>query len=339
MLCELKRTYGKTLRDVIEYSTLRFTHWNVPTGKDSVVKALTEYTNGTAKGGNSVQELVEIVKARQAAGKAVLIWAHKASMGCNNIPQALEAALQKGGVDTMKMINNPNSRGGKESVPQVRVENYGQHDATNKYSYCNVVILFGVQRRQLGDISAAILGVDRELGAKLKYAEVYAARVGESAVVSQQAIGRGVSRVTLNGIAGEQETILFYEDTADFNLTERLVDIYPGAKWDEYQPRFAKESKGLVSRWAPIVLKHANESGRERISSRDLKAGVDANVCGHSWSDILDEVCRLSAVGHKEYSLVSDLPYRASPWIREGRSLVRATAERYGFKDETVAAA
>jgi hypothetical protein len=339
LLRELKETHGKTLRDVIDYTSLRFTRWNVPTGKDSVVKALTEYTNGTAKGGNSVQELAEIVKARQAAGKAVLIWTHKSSMGCNNIPQALEAALEKGGVDTTKKINNPFSRGGKESVPQVRVENYGRHDATNKYSYCNVVVLFGVQRRQLGDISAAILGVDRELGGRLKYQEVYAARVGESAVGSQQAIGRGTSRVTMNGVAGEQETILFYEDTVDFNLTERLADIYPGAKWDDYQPRYAKESKTLVQTWAPIVLKHANESGRERISSRDLKASVDANVCGHSWSDILDEVCRLSAVEHKEYSLVGELPYRATPWNREGRSLVKASAERYGFKDETTEAA
>jgi hypothetical protein len=157
MLLQLRHSYGKTLRDLIDCSDLTFTHWDVPTGKDSVVKALTEYNAGSSKGGNPVLELVEVVKARQAAGQAVLIWTHKRSAGCHDIPQALEAALAKGGVDLSRRITNPFSRS-KEQVPQVQVQNFGQHDATNRYSYCDVVVLFGVQRRQLGDISAAILG-------------------------------------------------------------------------------------------------------------------------------------------------------------------------------------
>ncbi|QOJ36864.1 MAG: hypothetical protein HRU82_18755 [Nitrospira sp.] len=340
MLNELKQSYRKTLRDVIDYSSMQFLHWNVPTGKDSVVKALNEYTKGQAKGGNPVVELIEIVKARQAAGKAVLIWTHKSSMGCKDIPQALEAALAKGGVDTMQMVNNPNRRSGKEQVQQIVVENYGKHDATNKYSYCNVVILFGVPRRQLGDISAAILGVDRELGGKLKYQEVYSARVGESAVGAQQAIGRGISRITLNGKAGGQETILFYEDTVDFNLSERLVEIYPGASWDAYQPVYAKESKTLVSKGVEAVMNFLDmvpaEQNEMKMLALKVATGMQSTAKA-TWSRIMDQVEAEYSNPHKKTPLMPDGTFPATPWKREGHSLVRVEAGLYGLKDETAA--
>jgi hypothetical protein len=97
--------------------------------------------------------------------------------------------------------------------------------------------------------------------------------------VAQQAIGRGRSRTTLNGKAGRQDTILFFTEDQDFNITARLKAVYPGVTWMEYQPVFAKESQPtLIEVWSEKVLRHWDSLPMEveEQKSRRLKKTVGA---------------------------------------------------------------
>ena len=130
-------------------------------------------------------------------------------------------------------------------------------------------------------------------------------------------------------------SFMIYQDTSTFNLTERLVPLYPGAKWETYKPTFDKETEPtLIDVWSERVLKYLDglPANKKQISSRTLKVSAGANdVAPRTWNRIVDRTCQLSAMDRKDMYFSVDGIYRAILWNREGRSVVRATVERYGL--------
>jgi hypothetical protein len=330
-LLNMRRWYKKSLKDIKDCSSHTVIHWNKGAGKDNVSQDLTEFMEGKAVGGNIILEVVEQVKLWVAHGKAVLLWTHKFDNCKRDLSLLLRNALGKGGIDLSSKVQDNYSRG-REFKDQVVVENYGRHDASNAYSYCEVVVHVGVQRRNATELAAAICGAKRDLGAKLIYQEISSVQTSDAVATLQQSNGRGQSRVTVDGKSLPQISWFIFHETKELSLTEALRPLYPGAKWENYRPLFAQAPEPtLIEAWGQKVRDYLEHLPLEakKISSRQLKREVKAGkVAARTWNRIIDHVCSNSAMPHKRPSSMVDgiVPNSAGismAWKRSGQCIVR----------------
>jgi hypothetical protein len=231
----MKRWYRKGLKDLKDCSDLTFWHWNTGAGKGNVSQDLNDYIDRKATGGNIILEVVEQVRRWAAEGRAVLLWTHKFDNAKRDLSKLLRDALVQGGVNMDTMVQDKYARG-KVMKEQVVVENYGRHDASNAYAYCDVVIHVGVQRRNLTDISAGMVGAVRSLGAKVVYQHVRSVQTSDTVSTLQQSNGRGQSRITVDGKVMPQLSWMIFHETKDQSITEGLKGLYPGATWVDSHP-------------------------------------------------------------------------------------------------------
>ncbi len=341
----LHESYGKTLSTLLDFSRLTFKRWNVAAGKDVVNSELQAYLAGETTRTNLISEVVSFVKERQKDGKNILIWTHSKASQTVDLPELLRTALSRGGVDLSVKVSNPHDEG--KLVPQVVVSNYGLHDGTNQYSYCDVEVLLGVQRRKTGDIAASMLGADHKLPGGLDYKELYECRVNESAITVHQTIGRASSRITKDGIANPQETLLVYQDTYrdSWILTPLLKELYPGSVWSDFKTKYERPAKtpGLMETWAKTVHAYLDTlpETTEKVSSRGLKVAVGGeSVAPRTWATVVKMVTGETCMGtiRSERSLYDPLHF-SSQWSLEGSSLVRMSAEYFTVPEESMTAA
>ncbi len=315
-LLEMKRRHGKELKDLKDCSDQTFIHWNKGAGKDAVSRDLKAYLDGTAKGGNLILEVVEQVKQWQAQGKAILVWCHKADKEKHDLTQLLRDAFDKAGIDRESTVVDPYSRT-QELKPQVVVENYGKHDASNTWSYCSVVAHVGIQQRESVELAGAMCGAKRDLGTSLVYRQVDSVQLAEKAATFQQATGRGQSRVTVDGKALPQISFLIYKNSRHYDLTGKIAPWFPEAQWVKYKPVFCDEAEeGLMETWTEKVQEYLEglPQDQTKVGSKTVKKAVHAEgVVSSTWARITKA----------EYD----------GWRREGQTFVSTLADDYDYSE------
>jgi hypothetical protein len=319
-LKQMKAWYRKGLADLKDCSDHEFQHWDTGAGKDKVASDLKDYLAGKAVGGNLILEIVEKVKTYSAQGRNILIWTHKHDRTGTNLVTLLVQALEKGGCDLTKMVRDRFSKGHPER-PQIVVSNYGQHDANNSWTYCDVVIHLGIQERQDAELAGAMCGQLHSLGSRLTHAQIKSVKVSEKAATLQQSTGRGQCRVTVNGKSLPQISIVIFSSSRDNGLTEKIQAAFPKSRWSKMETKYVVEEVGLIETWVKKVETYLETELKDKLSSRSLKRVLKG-----------DDIA--SATWTKVTKLVSD---RSITWKGEGQSMVRQKAENYGFTIEAVA--
>ena len=334
-LKDMYRLYGKRLKDLRDCSTHTMIHWNKGCGKDIVERDAQAYLDNKAIGGNVILEMLEIVRCEVEKGKAVAVWTHSKGMHGTDLQRSVGQCLRKAGLlDGL----TPQQR------PQVVIDNYGQHDATNKYSYTQVAVLLGVMRRHECELAGAICGESRDIERVVNHAEVRKVKVADVAVTILQTIGRSCGRNVVNGTCEPQTSYMIYPNSKGEDITAVLRPQFPKARWEAYRPRFAVVSMGVTARWVEKVLEYLDRqpSTVKKISSRTLKVEVGASViAANTWTRIINQVCEQSSNVTRDHKnlLMGDgeIPSwlsTSTPWRRAGQSVVRVDAEFFGFTVE-----
>jgi hypothetical protein len=177
-------------------------------------------------------EVVEKVKTYTAQGRNNLIWTHKHDHAGTNLVTLLVQALELAGCDLTKRTRDRFSKGHPERE-QIVVNNYGQHDASNSWTYCDVVIHLGIQERQEAELAGAMCGQLHNLGAQLTHADIKSVRMAEKAATFQQSTGRGQCRVSVNGKALPQLSIVIFKASRDNGLTQKIQAAFPKCRWSK----------------------------------------------------------------------------------------------------------
>lgn len=317
MLQEMRRLYGKRLRDLKDCSDHTLIHWQHGAGKDIVARDTEAYLNGTATGGNVILEVVDVVRQAIRAGKAAILWTHAKSHRGVDLHNALENCLRKAGIDidTLKVQDLSEKDETKRSKPQVMVDHYGQHDAVNHYAYTQVAIHVGIMQRSEVELSGAICGESRSMTRAISHAEVRKVRTTEKAVVLQQATGRSCSRKVVDGKSLPQTTWMIYLDTEQENLTATLRPWFPQATWQVYRPVYAVEkSGGIIATWKATAKAYLEglPVGNNCVSSTALKKVLQAEtVAPRTWARLVEDMGADPQIA----------------WGKLGRSLVRLFPE------------
>jgi hypothetical protein len=313
-LKQMKAWHGKTLADLKDCSDHVIEHWNTGAGKDKVSSDLRAYLGGKAVGGNLILEVVEKVKTYGAEGRNILIWTHKSDHAGNNLVKLLVDALKQGGCDLTKLVRDRFSKGQPERE-QIVVSNYGQHDANNSWTYCDVVIHLGIQERQEAELAGAMCGQLHSLGSRLTHAQIRSVRVSEKAASFQQSTGRGQCRVTVNGKSLPQLSIVIFSSVRDNGLSEKIQAAFPKCRWKKMETKYVVEDVGLIESWVRKVEGHLEMELKGKISSRNLKVVLKGDeLAASTWKKIVRRVSDQSMI-----------------WKLDGQSLVKQTAESFGF--------
>lgn len=108
----------------------------------------------------------------------------------------------------------------------------------------------------------------------------------------------------------------------------------PGVKWQTWKPYFVPESEGLIESWVAKVQDYLNglDESVDKVSSRSIKNALKAGkVAPMTWTKVI----RLVAENKNTQALKNSMGEGVFlHWKKEGSSLVRVTAEQYGFTEE-----
>ena len=108
-----------------------------------------------------------------------------------------------------------------------------------------------------------------------------------------------------------------------------LTQVMPGVKWHKWTPYFMEESESLIDTWTEKVRAHLNGLPRsvDKVSSRSVKASLvgTEKLSGMTWTRIMRRVLQTAP------SLLIPMEH-GGVWKLEGQSLIRMTAESYGFE-------
>jgi hypothetical protein len=293
------------------------------------------YLDNKAVGGNVVLEMLEMVRCEVERGKSVVVWTHSKGVHGTDLQRSVGQCLHRAG-----LLNGVTT----DNKPQVVIDNYGQHDATNKYSYTQVAVLLGVMRRNECELAGAICGESRDIERVIDHAEVRKVKVADVAVTILQTTGRSCGRNVVNGKCEPQTSYMIYPNSKGEDITAVLRPQFPKARWEAYRPRFAVVKLGVTGQWVEVVLEYLDQqlSNVKKISSRTLKVEVGAvAIAASTWTRIIDQVCEQSSNVTRDHKNLlmgdSEVPnsvLTSTPWKRDGQSVVRVDGELFGFKVE-----
>lgn len=116
----------------------------------------------------------------------------------------------------------------------------------------------------------------------------------------------------------------------DPEIETAVSSVMPGVTWKTWTPFFMVESDNLIDAWVGRVRKHLEELSEDRISSQTLRKAVHAeSVAPTNWTKVIQKIALLPKKGNMGKG-------QCFAWKIEGRSLVRQTAESYGFTEHAV---
>ena len=105
----------------------------------------------------------------------------------------------------------------------------------------------------------------------------------------------------------------------------------PGVKWHKWTPYFVEESDSLIDIWTEKVRTFLSSlpSDIVKVSSRSVKrqlTGTD-KLAGRTWARVIQNV-----ISGEPRHVPKESTGDGTVWKMEGQSLVRVTAESYGFE-------
>lgn len=169
------------------------------------------------------------------------------SKGANNLPrnrkspeEKLKARLQRDGVDLdakVRIWTGPDRTRGlpaREVIhPKYEFITYGQEKSTNRFRHCSHIIAIGVARRDLVDLAGNLAGQLEDLSSDevTNHSRVSQMQASEQFYRLQQLIGRGTTRQTVDGEAGDAWVKVYDHG----NFEPFIQRALPGCTWQVHE--------------------------------------------------------------------------------------------------------
>ncbi len=267
---------------------------------------------------NMVKEVVKVVQTIPT-DEAVLLFVYRLQQkGGTNYERILLNELESAGVD----IEAKTPTGENHIV----VQTWGNETSLNCYAYCQHVFLVGILHRDETELMASYFGQVNDLKAAIDKTITLDLSRSERAHLAYQALSRGACRRTQHNQARPMKG---YVVEIDPEIETALSQVMPGSQWHVWKPYFVEETDTVLSTWKGRVLKYLDDlpAEMEKVSSRRIKADLHADkVKPSTWKRIIRSA---TEQGHSPKRHMEGGPV----WKLEGQSLVRVTAEKYGFQD------
>ena len=163
--------------------------------------------------------------------------------------KVLEADLENAGFDLSKTI--PVSINGKVvQKPKICVTTWGEHTATNDWSYCTTQFQIGILHRDTLDLMGNAAGQLGNLNIELSHKLLLDIQLSEVAHCSYQALNRINCRHVENGQA-KPATIWLFHDSDNFQ--KKLETVLEGAQWLGWRKHYKHPEKKLRTYSAPTT--------------------------------------------------------------------------------------
>jgi hypothetical protein len=251
------------------------------------------------------KEVVEVVKTLPATD-SILLYVYKTN--------------PMGGIDYSKILKAELDRAGIEPT-RYHIDTFGNETSLNSYGHCQHVFLVGILHRDVTELVGQYLGQIRDITGEISKALADDIHLSERAHLAYQALSRGSCRFVDNGQARGMKG---YVVEIDSDIEPALSMVMPGVRWSNWKPVFLPETDSLIEKLEDQVKAFLARLSEDKISSQLLKKSLDLNTIAPStWTRVLQKIDHAS-----KKELVRD---GLCLWILKGRSLVRVSAESYGF--------
>lgn len=266
------------------------------------------------------KEVAQIVKDIPT-DEACLFFVFKQNQpGTIDYSKILLGELEKAGIDTDAETSTGENR--------IVVATWGMETSLNCYAYCQHVFLVGILHRDDTELQGQYLGQIDNIQGVVSKPLTSELQLSERAHLAYQALSRGACRVVDQGQA---RLMKGYVVEIEPEIETALSSVMPGVTWKTWTPFFMEESDNLIDTWVGRVRKFLDELKDDRISSQALKKAVHAEkVHPSTWKLIVPAAIKLVSPPKKEH-MGDCLTFQ---WKLEGRTLVRQTAEAFGFTQE-----
>jgi hypothetical protein len=270
---------------------------------------------------NIVKEVVKVVQTIPQ-DEAVLLFVYRLQQkGETNYARILLNELHSAGVDISARLPTGQDR--------IVVQTWGNETSLNCYSYCQHVFLVGILHRDDTELMASYFGQVNDLKAAIDKTITRDLSLSERAHLAYQALSRGTCRLNQNDQARQMKG---YVVEIDPEIETSLSEVMPGATWHVWKPFFVQETDTVLSQWKGLVEKYLTGLPTDvgRVSSQVLKRSIQGadRVAPMSWTRILRAI---SGQELKHHSSKDHMDHGVCLWRLEDRSLVRVTAESFGF--------
>lgn len=265
------------------------------------------------------KECVEVLKTIPE-NEAALFYLYKLNQpGGTDYRKILEREIVKAGIDLEAVT--PDGR------PRIVISTWGNETSLNCYAYCSHVFLVGILHQDSTRLMGAYLAQLNDIQADVNKTIANDLQLSEKAHLAYQALSRGTCR-TVSG--GQALPMNGYLVEIDPEIETTLTRVMPGVVWKKWQPYFVPENEGIIETWVKTVQDYLNRLEEDSISSRRLKKEVKADrIAPRTWAVIIKTVSEQCIAPKK--SMGDCTVYN---WRLEGQSLVKQTAERFGFITE-----
>lgn len=244
---------------------------------------------------------------------------------------------QPGSIDYGKVLLDELAKAGMDidaeidGEPRLKVLTWGSETSLNSEAHRQHVFLVGILHRNDTELMGQYLGQIDDLQGEIGKALAGDLQLSERAHLAYQGLSRGACRFVDKGQA---RSMTGYIVEIDPEIETALSSVMPGVTWKTWTPFYMQESDNLIDTWVGRVRKFLAELKDDRVSSQTLKKSVHAEkVHPSTWKLVVQGAAKLVSPPKKDHT--GDC--LTFVWKLEGRSLVRQTAERYGFKDESAA--
>lgn len=255
-------------------------------------------------------EIVKLVRSRSAEEAWAFVTYKQRPNEQRAMTDVLRQDLEDAGIDTSATVEVKG-----ETRRRFRWLTWGTADASNAYGFVPNVVLVGIMHRDPVELHAAALGQMDLLGGKVTSAALGRLQRAELTHLAYQAASRGASRIVTDGVAGESR-IWFVEKDAE--VSTELAQVCPGATFIPWE----------VDLPTPRKVKAAAEAIRGALGKLEAK-GV-----GRVAVKTLRQLAGLQEASKGTLTRAVTLVVADGEWVREGQSLVRATAPYFGFAVE-----
>ncbi|MDK2744318.1 MAG: hypothetical protein NDI90_15530 [Nitrospira sp. BO4] len=267
------------------------------------------------------KEVVEVLKTIPES-ESVLCFLYKCNQpGGTDYRKILAQEIQKAGIDLDAMTSTGH--------PRISIQTWGNETSLNCYAHCTHVFLVGILHRDDTELMGLYLGQTNDIKGEVDKKKANELQLSEKAHLAYQALSRGTCRTVSNGQA---QPMTGYIVEVDQEIETTLTTVMPGVKWQTWKPYFMPESEDLIVTWAKKVREYLAglDSSLDRVSSRSIRKALKADkIAPATWTLIIRSLVKPHTGSKNTMG-----NYEVSEWRLEGQSLVRVTAEAYGFAEE-----
>lgn len=267
------------------------------------------------------KECVEVLKTIPES-EAALFYLYKVNQpGGTDYRKILEREIVKAGIELDALT--------PDGKPRITISTWGCETSLNCYSYCSHVFLVGILHRDDTELMGMFLSQSNDIKGEVNKTIANELQLSEKAHLAYQALSRGTCRTVSDGKALPMKG---YIVEIDPEIETTLNTVMPGVVWQKWQPYFVPESEGLIEAWVTKIQDYLAGFDGNSISSRRLKKELQADkVAPRTWAVIVKSASGKRCIPSKK----SMEHCTFHNWSLEGSSLVKRTAEHYGFIDES----